>query len=53
MFPASGIKFDDQEIPWSPEVKYLGLYLDKRLTSIKKAERAFRVLYSFLNRKSK
>jgi hypothetical protein len=32
MLPASGIKFDDQEKPWSPEVKYLGLYLDKRLT---------------------
>jgi hypothetical protein len=54
------IKLDDQEIPWSPEVKYLGLYLDKRLTfashtaeSIKKAERAFRILYSFLNRKPK
>jgi hypothetical protein len=60
MLPASGIKLDDQEIPWSPEVKYLGLYLDKRLTfashtakSIKKAEMAFRILYSFLNRKSK
>jgi hypothetical protein len=25
MLPASGIKLDDQEIPWSPEVKYLGL----------------------------
>jgi hypothetical protein len=44
---ASEIKLDDQEIPWSPEVKYLDLYLDKRLKfashtaeSIKKAERA-------------
>jgi hypothetical protein len=60
MDQATGIKLDDQEIPWSPEVKYLGLYLDKRLTfashtakSIKKAEMAFRILYSFLNRKSK
>jgi hypothetical protein len=60
MLPASGIKLDDQEIPWSPEVKYLGLYLEKRLTfashtakSIKKAEMAFIILYSFLNRKSK
>jgi hypothetical protein len=51
MLPVSGIKLDDQEIPWSPEVKYLGLYLDKRLTfashtakSMKKAEMAFRIL---------
>jgi hypothetical protein len=60
MLPTLGITLDDQEIPWSPEGKYLGLYLDKRLTfashtaeSIKKTERAFRILYSFLNRKSK
>jgi hypothetical protein len=60
MLPASGMKLYNQEIPWSPHVKYLGLYLDKRLTfasqtveSIKKAERAFRILYSFLNIKSK
>jgi hypothetical protein len=33
MLPASGIKLYDREIPWwSPKVKYLGLYLDKRLT---------------------
>jgi hypothetical protein len=32
MLPASVIKLDDQEMPWSPEVKYLGLYLDKRKT---------------------
>jgi hypothetical protein len=57
---SSRIKLDDQEIPWSPEVKYLGLYFDKRITfashtakSMKKAEMAFRILYSFLNRKSK
>jgi uncharacterized membrane protein len=55
-----GIVLNDQEIPWAPEVKYLGLTLDKRLTfashtakSIEKAERTFRILYSFLNRKSK
>jgi hypothetical protein len=52
MHSDSGLKLDDQEISWSAEVKYL--YLDKRLTfashtseSIKKAERAFRILYSF------
>jgi hypothetical protein len=50
---------NEQEIPWTPEVKYL-VSLDKRLTfvshtakSIEKAERAFRIHYSFLNRKSK
>jgi hypothetical protein len=32
MLLASGIKLGDQEIPWSSGVKYLGLYLDKRLT---------------------
>jgi hypothetical protein len=49
--PASGIRLDNQEIPWLPEVKYLALYFDKRLTfashtaeSIKKAEREFRIL---------
>jgi hypothetical protein len=58
--PGSGIVLNEQEIPWTPEVKYLGVTLDKRLTfashtarSIEKAERAFRILYSFLNRKSK
>jgi hypothetical protein len=51
---------NNQEIPWSSEVKYLGLNLDKRLTfashtakAIDKAEKAFRILYSFLNRRSK
>jgi hypothetical protein len=58
--PSSRIVLDGQEIPWSEEVKYLGIHLDKRLTfachtakSIEKAERAFRILYSFLNRRSK
>jgi hypothetical protein len=58
--PGSGIFLNEQKVPWTPEVKYLGVTLDKRLTfashtakSIEKAERAFRILYSFLNRKSK
>jgi hypothetical protein len=58
--PSTRIVLNGQEVPWSSEVKYLGLTLDKRLTfashttkSIEKAERAFRILYSFLNRKSK
>jgi hypothetical protein len=58
--PDFEIVLNDQEIPLAPEVKYLGVTLDKRLTfashiaqSIERAERAFRILYSFLNRKSK
>jgi hypothetical protein len=58
--PGFGIVLNDQEIPWALEVKYLGVSLDKRLTFashtaklIERAERAFRILYSFLNRKSK
>jgi hypothetical protein len=60
MLPSSGIILEGEEIPWSPVVKYLGLHLDSRLTfaahidkSVSKAEKAFKILYSFLNRKSK
>jgi hypothetical protein len=49
--PIFGIVLDGEEIPWT---------LDKRLTLashttklIERAERAFHILYSFLNRKSK
>jgi hypothetical protein len=58
--PCFGIVFNEQEIPWTPEVKYLGVTLEKGLKfpshtakSIEKAERAFRVFHSFFNRKSK
>ncbi len=58
--PQSNIVLDGNSIPWSNEVKYLGVHLDKRLTfatqvskSIEKAGLAFKILYSFLNRKSK
>jgi Reverse transcriptase (RNA-dependent DNA polymerase)/Endonuclease-reverse transcriptase len=58
--PRTEITLDGDGIPWSGEVKYLGVHLDKRLTfashiskSIDKATLAFRILYSFLNRKSK
>ena len=58
--PQNDIVLDGNSIPWSEEVKYLGVTLDKRLTfqshtskSIEKANLAFRILYPFLNRKSK
>jgi hypothetical protein len=58
--PSTRIVLNGQEMSWSSEVKYLLVTLDKRLTFashtaklIEKAEGAFRILYSFLNRKSK
>jgi hypothetical protein len=58
--PQTSIVLDGNSIPWSKEVKYLGVHLDARLTfatqvskSIEKAGLAFRMLYSFFNRKSK
>lgn len=58
--PDTEIILDGDNVPWSGEVKYLGIHLDKRLTfashiskSIEKANLAFKILYSFLNRKSK
>jgi hypothetical protein len=57
---AEKIVLGGNRIPWSNEVKYLGVTLDKTLTfnshvtkSIEKANLAFRILYSFLNRRSK
>jgi Reverse transcriptase (RNA-dependent DNA polymerase)/Endonuclease-reverse transcriptase len=57
---AEKIVLDGNRIPWSNEVKYLGVTLDKTLTfnshvtkSIEKANLAFKILYSFLNRRSK
>jgi hypothetical protein len=58
--PSIRIVLNCQEVPCSSEAKYLRGTLDKRLTfashtnkSMEKAERAFQILYSFLNRKSK
>jgi hypothetical protein len=58
--PSTNIKIDGHPITWASEVKYLGVTLDKTLTfashtakSVEKSEKAFRILYSFLNRKSK
>jgi hypothetical protein len=54
------IILNGQGVPWSSDVKYMGVTIDKRLTfashagkSIEKAKRAIRILYSFRNRKSK
>lgn len=58
--PENNFRFMNTEIPWeSNSVKYLGLYLDKKLTYkehvsqvIQKATMGMRILYSLLNRKS-
>jgi hypothetical protein len=46
---STNISIGGHPIPWSTEVKYL----DKRLKSIEKSGKAFRILYLFLNRKSR
>jgi Reverse transcriptase (RNA-dependent DNA polymerase) len=58
--PQTEITLNGDCIPWSNVVKYLGVHLEKRLTfeshiskSLEKASSAFKILYSFLNRKSK
>jgi hypothetical protein len=55
--PSTRIVLNAQEVPWSSEVKYLGVILDKRLTfsshtakSIEKAEKAFFTRFSIENR---
>jgi hypothetical protein len=30
--PINRLKLLEQEIPWSPEAKYLGMHLERRLT---------------------
>jgi hypothetical protein len=55
--PSFEIVLNEQEIPWTLQVKNLRVTFDKRLkfashTTIEKAEGVFRILYSFLNRKS-
>uniref|UniRef100_A0A2M4CVF1 Putative reverse transcriptase-like protein n=1 Tax=Anopheles darlingi TaxID=43151 RepID=A0A2M4CVF1_ANODA len=58
--PKKGLKIQSYEIPWKNQVKYLGVYLDKRLTfkhhvdaKLLAGSKAIRALYSFINRKSK
>jgi hypothetical protein len=60
MLPASNLTLNNQVIPWSSKVKYLGLNIHKRITfathtakAIGRTEEAFGFLYLFLNRKSK
>jgi hypothetical protein len=58
--PTRPFKIGDSSINWeSTAVKYLGVYLDKRLTFklhveyvIKKTSNAIKIIYSLLNRKS-
>ena len=59
--PRTNFKFVNTDVPWEQNaVKYLGIYLDRRLTfkqhiehAIKKASQAMKIVYSLLNRKSK
>lgn len=58
--PQRQIILDGQSIPWDNNIKYLGVVLDKNLTfsqhiysSIKKCNLFTRILYPFINRKSK
>lgn len=58
--PNMDLIVDNNSIPWSNEVKYLGIVLDKKLTfknhideTTHKAEKYIKILYSFINRKSK
>lgn len=58
--PNTMVAIGQDEVEWSHNLKYLGLYLDKRLTYkthveniVQKTERLVRVLYPLINRKSK
>ena len=57
--PGRNINVFNNQIQWETNVKYLGLYLDKKLTFnkhieyvIQKAQMGIRILYPLLNRKS-
>lgn len=52
-------KCGSQEIDWSPDIKYLGVTIDRKLlfgthvqNSLEKSHKAVKILYSMLNRKS-
>jgi hypothetical protein len=58
--PTTDLNICGSNIPWSNEVKYLGVVLDKKLLfrnhieySMEKTQKMFRVFYSLLNRRSK
>ena len=58
--PDRNLKISDWDIPWKDNVKYLGLFLDKRLTFRKHIEekvisgsKLIKILYSFINKNSK
>jgi hypothetical protein len=58
--PGETIKIFNTDIPWSKEIKFLGVYLDKSLTFkrhieyvIQKANNVFHILYPMINRRSK
>lgn len=57
--PQQNLLLNGQEVPWDNTLKYLGLYLDKKLTfkchiecAINKTEKIIRILYPLINRKS-
>lgn len=57
--PNRNITLANTEIEWSPEIKYLGMILDKKLTfknhctySNERAQKYIRILYPLINRKS-
>ena len=57
--PGSAIKIMNSTITWDQKVKYLGLFLDTKMTHkshidyvVEKSQKAIRILYPFLNRKS-
>ena len=58
--PSRNLIIDGDEVQWNDVVKYLGMYLDKRLTFgphlqslIEKSEKAIRCLYPLINRRSR
>lgn len=58
--PNRCLSIDGTEVAWKDDVKYLGMILDKRLTFQKniqyfreKSEKLIKMLYSFINRRSK
>lgn len=58
--PTSGVKVNGHEVNWSDHVKYLGVFLDKKLIFAKHIDKVLqrsgfcvKSLYSLLNRRSK